>query len=176
MAEPPLPRYAYFWLATAAIMALGAVVCLVYALAEDMHFQGLAVTLAVVAAVTVAGTIISLRADRGYERLADRVVEGVAYHVAIEVKEARGLAADLHERAAKEADARVGQLTGDIEQQVRQVQLRIESLTAQQETLAELATGGGYITLDLANGDVYELGKRVGRDETLRELGKDQTA
>jgi hypothetical protein len=47
-------------------------------------------------------------------------------------------------------------------------------LRAEMDTLAEMITERGGLTLDVDSGDVYELGKRVGREETLRELGKDQ--
>lgn len=62
----------------------------------------------------------------------------------------------------------------DLRRDFGALQRRVKELADQQETLAAMAAGGG-ITLDVSNGDVYELGKRVGRDETLRELGKDQT-
>lgn len=52
---------------------------------------------------------------------------------------------------------------------------RLSTLEEQQETLAEMIAEGSAVTLDVPNGDVYELGKRVGREEAERSWRKDQT-
>lgn len=102
--------------------------------------------------------------------IADRVEQNAAYHIAVESQKAMRHADYLFSQAMKEIENSNASTV-----RLDRVQEQIGMLAAQQETLAELVATGATVTLDVSNGDVYELGKRVGRDEARRELGHDPT-
>jgi hypothetical protein len=198
-AEPPrlaAPTYVYRCIAATVLLLIATTVSVMLMFADGgvRYAQVAAVAFSVLATVVAGVAIVCVRQDRlmaevrreetltrkfigtGLEALVEhaetighRVEESAAYHMAIEGQKAKVHAEYLFDLAMKEienSNLSTIQLDG--------LRDEMSTLAAQQETLAEMVAGCATVTIDVANGDVYELGKRVGRDEVLRERG-DQT-